>query len=68
MKIAVIAASGQLGAAVVRATSTVVGADSVVAVCRTPAKAEGLGVEVRGRVAGRPHQSWAEYFAGLPGR
>ena len=47
MKIAITAASGQLGAAIVHATTQLVGADSVVAVARTPAKAQGLGVEVR---------------------
>ncbi|MBU1359747.1 MAG: SDR family oxidoreductase [Gammaproteobacteria bacterium] len=47
MKIAITAASGQLGAAIVKATTQLVGADNVVAVARTPAKAKALGVEVR---------------------
>lgn len=47
MKIAVTAASGQLGAAIVRATLSVAGAESVVALARTPANAQKLGVEVR---------------------
>ena len=47
MKIAVTAASGQLGAAIVRATIEVEGRDNVVAVARTPTKAQSLGVEVR---------------------
>ena len=47
MKIAVTAASGQLGAAIVRATVSVVGAENVVALARTPANAQKLGVEVR---------------------
>jgi NAD(P)H dehydrogenase (quinone) len=47
MKIAITAASGQLGAAIVNATAKLVGAGNVVAVARTPSKAQGLGVEVR---------------------
>ena len=47
MRIAVTAASGQLGAAIVKATSQSVGVDNVVAVARTPEKARALGVEVR---------------------
>jgi NAD(P)H dehydrogenase (quinone) len=47
MKIAVTAASGQLGAAIVRATISIAGAENVVALARTPARAQKLGVEVR---------------------
>ncbi|GAL24736.1 conserved hypothetical protein-putative oxidoreductase [Vibrio variabilis] len=47
MKIAVTAASGQLGAAIVKATAEVVSSENVVALARTPSKAEHLGVEVR---------------------
>ena len=47
MTIAITAASGQLGAAIVKATVQIVGADQVVAVARTPEKAKTLGVEVR---------------------
>lgn len=47
MKIAVTAASGQLGAAIVGAVQALVGGDSVVAVARTPERARGLGVDVR---------------------
>ncbi|USD61349.1 SDR family oxidoreductase [Vibrio sp. SCSIO 43140] len=47
MKIAVTAASGQLGAAIVKATVEVVSSENVVALARTPSKAEHLGVEVR---------------------
>jgi NAD(P)H dehydrogenase (quinone) len=47
MKIAVTAASGHLGAAIVKATSELIGLDNVVAVARTPEKARSLGVEVR---------------------
>jgi NAD(P)H dehydrogenase (quinone) len=47
MKIAITAASGQLGAEIVKATVQLVGADNVVAVARTPDKAKALGVEVR---------------------
>jgi len=46
-RIAVTAASGQLGAEIVRATVEVVGKDRVVGLARTPAKAASLGVEVR---------------------
>ncbi|MEM8896828.1 MAG: SDR family oxidoreductase [Bacteroidota bacterium] len=47
MKIAVTAASGQLGSAIVEALKELVGPESVIALARTPAKAEHLGVEVR---------------------
>ncbi|MGR5095422.1 SDR family oxidoreductase [Vibrio maritimus] len=47
MKIAVTAASGQLGAAIVKAIAEVVSSENVVALARTPSKAEHLGVEVR---------------------
>ena len=47
MKIAVTAASGHLGAAIVKATIELAGLDSVVAVARTPDRAKALGVEVR---------------------
>ncbi|WP_417745529.1 SDR family oxidoreductase [Rosistilla oblonga] len=46
-QIAVTAASGQLGAEIVRATVEVVGAENVVGLARTPSKAESLGVEIR---------------------
>lgn len=47
MKIAVTAASGQLGAAIVKAAAELAGADNLVAVARTPEKAKTLGVAVR---------------------
>ncbi|QKV19004.1 NAD(P)H-binding protein [Oricola thermophila] len=47
MKIAVTAASGRLGSAIIEALKTTRGAESVIALARTPARAEGLGVEVR---------------------
>ena len=47
MKIAITAASGHLGTAIVRAASQLIGPDRVIAVARTPAKAQDLGVEVR---------------------
>tara|TARA_R110002012_G_scaffold97895_3_gene234871 strand:- start:1780 stop:2622 length:843 start_codon:yes stop_codon:yes gene_type:complete len=47
MKIAVTAASGQLGGAIVNALVKQVGAANVVALARTPEKASALGVEVR---------------------
>lgn len=47
MKIAVTAASGALGSSIVKALLNETSADNVIAVARTPAKAEYLGVEVR---------------------
>lgn len=47
MKIAVTSASGQLGAAITRSLIKEIGTENVVAIARTPSKAEGLGVEVR---------------------
>ncbi|MGD1904533.1 MAG: SDR family oxidoreductase [Leptolyngbyaceae cyanobacterium] len=47
MKIAITAASGQLGGEIVRAICQVIGQDNVVGLARTPAKAQHLGVEVR---------------------
>lgn len=45
MKIAVTAASGQLGAAIVKATAEVVSSENVVALARTPSKAEHLALK-----------------------
>jgi len=56
MKIAVTAASGALGSAIVQAAKALVGAQNVVAVARTPAKASDLGVEVRAGDYDRPAQ------------
>lgn len=47
MKIAVTAASGKLGSAIVEATVKLTSRDQVVALARTPERALGLGVEVR---------------------
>ncbi len=47
MKIAVTSASGQLGAAIVKALIQEIGKENVVAIARTASKAEHLGVEVR---------------------
>jgi NAD(P)H dehydrogenase (quinone) len=47
MKIAITAASGQLGAAIVKATVNLTSSSDVVALARTPDKAKHLGVEVR---------------------
>lgn len=47
MKIAVTSASGQLGAAITSSLIKEIGTENVVAIARTPSKAEGLGVEVR---------------------
>jgi NAD(P)H dehydrogenase (quinone) len=46
-KIAVTAASGQLGSEIVKATVELVGKDCVIGLARTPAKAESLGIEIR---------------------
>jgi len=46
-RIAVTAASGQLGSEIVKATIDVVGEDSVIGLARTPRKAQSLGVEIR---------------------
>ena len=46
-RIAVTAASGQLGAEIVKAAVELVGAENVIGLARTPSKAEGLGVEIR---------------------
>lgn len=47
MRVAITAASGQLGSAIVAAAVAELGAEDVVALARTPAKAQHLGVEVR---------------------
>lgn len=46
-RIAVTAASGQLGSEIVKATAEVVGRDCVIGLARTPGKAESLDIEVR---------------------
>ena len=46
-KIAVTAASGKLGSAIVKAAIDVVGRDNVIGLARTPSKAKSLGVEIR---------------------
>jgi NAD(P)H dehydrogenase (quinone) len=46
-RIAVTAASGQLGSEIVKATIEVVGKDCVIGMARTPSKAESLDIEVR---------------------
>ena len=47
MKIAITAASGQLGSEIVMATCLIVGQENVIGLARTPGKAAHLGVEVR---------------------
>lgn len=47
MKIAVTAANGQLGSAIVHELKTAIGAENVIGLVRTPEKAQHLGVEVR---------------------
>lgn len=47
MKIAITSASGQLGSAIAKQLIKEIGKDKVIAIARTPKKAEHLGVEVR---------------------
>jgi len=47
MRVAITAATGQLGSAIVAATAASIGVQNVVALARTPAKAQHPGVEVR---------------------
>lgn len=47
MRVAVTAASGQLGSQIVRALGEILDSDQIVGLARTPAKAASLGVEVR---------------------
>ncbi len=47
MKIAVTAATGQLGGAIVKALITLIGKENVVGIARTPSKLDGLGIEAR---------------------
>ena len=47
MRVAITAATGQLGSAIVAATVAHLGAQNVVALARTPAKAQHLGIEAR---------------------
>lgn len=47
MKIAITAASGQLGSAILKATAELVSKENVIALARTPERAAHLGVEVR---------------------
>ena len=47
MKIAVTAASGQLGKEIVKATIALLTRDNVIGLARTPDKAKDLGVEIR---------------------
>lgn len=47
MRIAVTAASGQLGSEIAKAAMKLVGSDNVVGFARTPARAANLGIEIR---------------------
>ena len=47
MKIAVTAASGNLGAEIVKATAALIGKENVIGLARTPSKAAYLGIEIR---------------------
>lgn len=56
MKVAVTSASGQLGSAIVKELVEEIGPENVIAIARTPAKAEHLKVEVRAGDYGSPEQ------------
>lgn len=56
MKIAVTAASGQLGTAIVKALLAEQAKENIIALARTPKNAEHLGVEVRGGDYDNPEQ------------
>lgn len=47
MKIAITAASGQLGSEIVKATVTLLSKENVIGLARTPDKAKNLGIEIR---------------------
>ncbi len=47
MKIAVTAATGQLGGAIINALIALIGKENVVGIARTPSKLDGLGIEAR---------------------
>lgn len=47
MKIAVTAASGKLGSAIVQELKAAIGSENVVGIVRTPEKAQHLGIEIR---------------------
>lgn len=47
MKIAVTAANGQLGRAIVQELKAEIGAENVIGIARTPEKAKSLGIEIR---------------------
>jgi NAD(P)H dehydrogenase (quinone) len=56
MKVAVTAASGQLGGAIVKATVGLLSSEQVIALARTPDNAKHLGVEVRPGDYAKPEQ------------
>ncbi|WP_192545503.1 SDR family oxidoreductase [Enterovibrio baiacu] len=56
VKVAVTAASGQLGSEIVKATVALVSKENVIALARTPDNAKHLGVEVRGGDYDNPGQ------------
>lgn len=47
MKIAITAASGNLGTEIVKATTALIGKETVIGLARTPAKAAHLGIDIR---------------------
>ena len=64
MRIAVAAASGNLGSHIVKASVALLDSDSVVALARTPEKAEHLGVEVR-KASYDSQEEFTEALAGI---
>ncbi|WP_234445887.1 SDR family oxidoreductase [Carboxylicivirga marina] len=63
MKIAVTAASGSLGSAIVKELVQKTGADNVLGIARTPEKAQSLGVEIRKG----DYNSYADFVKALEG-
>lgn len=64
MKIAVTAANGQLGSSVVNELKKAIGAENVVGIVRTPAKAQHLGIEIRKGDYNR-HEDFDEALKGV---
>lgn len=56
MTIAVTAVSGQLGGAIARNLIKSAGSETIIGLARTPANAEGLGIEIRAGDYGQPEQ------------
>ena len=56
MTIAVTAVSGQLGGAIARNLIKSTASETIIGLARTPANAEGLGIEIRASDYGQPEQ------------